>query len=84
MVESKPYHPLESNESNIPTDRNKGKSSNTKKDVYESDMQKIWNLIVGQINEQLQEKVSSDATLPAVKTEQDPIGYLMILKRLCF
>ena len=30
MVESKPYHPLESNESNIPTDRNKGKSSNTK------------------------------------------------------
>ena len=34
-----------------------------KKDVYESDMHKIYNLIVGQTKEQLQEKVESDATL---------------------
>ena len=53
-----------------------------KKDVYESDMQKIYNLIVGQTNEQLQEKAASDATFQAVKTDQDPIGYLMILKRI--
>ena len=33
-----------------------------KKDVYESDMHKIYNLIVGQMNEQLQEKAASDAT----------------------
>ena len=46
-----------------------------KKDLYESDMHKIYNTIVDQTNEQLQEK--------AVKTEQDPIGYLMILKSLC-
>ena len=53
-----------------------------KKDVYESDMHNIYNLIVGQKNEQLQEKAASDATLQAVKTDRDPIGYLMILKRL--
>ena len=40
--------------------------------------------MVGQTNEQLQEKAASDATFQAVKTEQDPIGYLMILKRICF
>ena len=55
-----------------------------KKDVYESDMHKIYNLIVGQTNEQLQEKAASDATFQAVKTDQDPIGYLMILKKICF
>ena len=33
-----------------------------KKDVYESDMHKIYNLILGRTNEQLQEKVVSDAT----------------------
>ena len=32
------------------------------KDVYKSDMQNIYNLIVGQTNEQLQDKASSDAT----------------------
>ena len=37
-----------------------------------------------QTNEQLQEKAASDATFQAVKTYQDPIGYLMILKRICF
>ena len=54
------------------------------KDVYESDMHKIYNLIVGQTNEQLQEKASSDATLQAVNTDKYRIGYLMILNRLCF
>ena len=36
------------------------------------------------MNEQLQEKVTSDATFHAFKTGQDPIGYLMMLKKLCF
>ena len=52
------------------------------KDVYESDMHKIYNLIVGQTNEQLQEKASSDANFRAVKTDQDLIGYLMILMKI--
>ena len=47
-------------------------------------MHKIYNLILGQTNEQLQEKAASDATLQAVKTDRDPIGYLMILKNICF
>ena len=47
-------------------------------------MHKIYNMIVGQTNEQLQEKAASDATFQAVKTDQYPIGYLMILKRICF
>ena len=47
-------------------------------------MHKIYNLIVGETNEQLQEKAVSDATLQAVKTDRDPIGYLIILKRLWF
>ena len=55
-----------------------------KKDVYESDMHKIYNLIVGKTNEQLQEKAASDATFQSVKTDRDPIGYLMILKKICF
>ena len=55
-----------------------------KKDIYESDMHKIYNLIVGQTNEQLQEKAASDATFQAVKTDRDPICYLMILKKICF
>ena len=54
-----------------------------KKDLYESDMHNIYNPILDQTNEQLQEKAASDATFQAVKTEQDPIGYLMILKSLC-
>ena len=44
------------------------------KDVYKSDMYKIYNLIVGQMNEQLQEKAAPDATFQAVKTDRDPIG----------
>ena len=55
-----------------------------KKDFYESDMHKIYNLILGQTNEQLQDKSTPDATFHAVKTDRDPIGYLMILKRICF
>ena len=33
-----------------------------KKDVYKSDMHKIYNIIVGKTNEQLQEKAAADAT----------------------
>ena len=32
------------------------------KDIYKSDIHKIYNLIVGQTNEQLQEKAASDTT----------------------
>ena len=32
-----------------------------KKDVYETEIHKIYNLIVGQINNKLQEKAASDA-----------------------
>ena len=46
-------------------------------------MHKIYNLIVGQTNEQLQYRAASDATFQEVKTDQDPIGYLMILKNIC-
>ena len=53
-----------------------------KKDVYELDMHNIYNLVVGQINEKPQEKAVSDANFQVDKTDQDPIGYLMILKRL--
>ena len=54
------------------------------KDVYETDMQNIYNLIIGQTNKQLQEKAASVATFQAVKTGQNLIGYLIILKNLCF
>ena len=47
-------------------------------------MHKINNLIVVQTNEQLQYKAESDATFQAVNTNQDPIGYLIILKSICF
>ena len=43
------------------------------KDVYESDMQKIYNIILGQTNEQLQEKAASYATFQAIKTERELI-----------
>ena len=33
-----------------------------KKDVYETEIHKIYNIIVGQINYKLQEKAASDAT----------------------
>ena len=35
-----------------------------KKDVYKSDMQKIYNLIVVQTNKKLQEKSALEATFP--------------------
>ena len=53
-----------------------------KKDVYKSDMHKIYTLIVVQTNEQLQEKSASDATFQEVNTYRDPICYLMILKNI--
>ena len=53
-----------------------------KKDVYESDMHKIYNIILGKINKQLQEKESSDVTFQEVKSSWDPIAYLMILKKI--
>ena len=49
------------------------------KDVYETDIHKIYNLIGVQKNEKLQEKVASDVTFQAVKTGRYPIGYLMTL-----
>ena len=55
-----------------------------KKDVYKLDMHKIYNLIAGQRNEQLQYTAVSDATFQAVNTDQEPIGCMMIPKRLCF
>ena len=55
-----------------------------KKDVYQTDTHKIYNLIVGQINKRLQEKAELDATWKEVKTGRDPIGYPMISKKLYF
>ena len=54
------------------------------KDVYESDIHNIYNIISVQGYEQLQDKATPDDTFQAVKSDQDPIGYLIILNRLCF
>ena len=54
------------------------------KDVYKTDMHKIYNIIAGQTNEQLWEKAESDATFHVVNTGREAIGYLMILKKFCF
>ena len=53
-----------------------------KKDFYKSNMHKIYNLMVVQTNEQLQEKAVSDATFQAFKNGWDQIGYLVILKMI--
>ena len=53
------------------------------KDVYKTDMHNIYNIILGHTKEKLQEKAESDATFQAAKTGRDPIGYLIILKKLC-
>ena len=45
-----------------------------KKDVYETDMHKIYNLIMGQTNEQLQEEAALDTTLQVVNSGRYPIG----------
>ena len=45
-----------------------------KKGAYKTDMHKIYNIIVGQKNKQLQEKASSDATFQLVNTGQKPLG----------
>ena len=37
-----------------------------------------------QTNKQLQEKAALDSPFQAIKTEQDPINCLMILKKICF
>ena len=55
-----------------------------KKDVYETHMHNIYNIILGQTNEQLWDKAAPDATFLSVKAGRDPIRYLMILKKLCF
>ena len=44
------------------------------KDVYETYMHKIYNIIVLQTNEQLQEKEASDTTLQAVKSSRYTMG----------
>ena len=41
-----------------------------KKDVYKTDMHKIYNIILAQKNRQLQEKEKLDANLQAIKTGQ--------------
>ena len=56
----------------------------SKKDVYKTDMNKIYNIILGQTNDKLQKKVASDSTFQAVKTGLYPIGYLTILNNICF
>ena len=58
------------------------RQKSSKKDVYETNMHKIYNLIMSQTNEQLQEQVESDATFHDVKSGRYHIGYLMILKKL--
>ena len=55
-----------------------------KKDVYKSNMHKIYNLIVDEMNGKWQQKAASEATFQAVKTNHDPIGYLIILKWIYF
>ena len=55
-----------------------------KKDLYETDMHKIYNLILGHTNEKLPEKAASDTTFRLVKSVQYPIGYVMILNQLWF
>ena len=39
-----------------------------KKDVYENDMHKVYNIIVVHMNDQLQEKAESDNTFQAVNS----------------
>ena len=51
---------------------------------YDTNMHKIYNLIVVQTNEQPQEKAESDTTLQAFNTVQYSISYLMILNNICF
>ena len=55
-----------------------------KKDVYETDMHKIYNCIVGKTDEKLQNKAESDTTLQAFNTGRYHIGYFIILKKLWF
>ena len=41
-----------------------------KKDVYKSDMHKIYNIIVDQTNEPIQEKAEPDATFQEVNIDR--------------
>ena len=50
--------------------------------VYETKIHKIYNIIVGQTSVKLQKKAALNATSQSVKAGQEPIGYLMILKKL--
>ena len=52
--------------------------------MYKTDMQQIYNLIVGPTTKKLQDKAALDATFQYIKTGQDPIWYLMILKKIWF
>ena len=55
-----------------------------KKDVYENDMHKIYNILVYQTNDQLHDNSASEATFQVVNTGRYPTGYLMILKNIFF
>ena len=46
-------------------------------------MHKILNIIVGKTNEQLKQKSKLGATIQEIKAGLYPIGYLMILKKIC-
>ena len=45
-----------------------------KKDVYENEMHKIYNILVYQKNDQLHDNSASEATFQVVKTGRYPIG----------
>ena len=55
-----------------------------KKDIYETNMHNIYNLIVADTNKPLQDKAASDTTFQAVKIDQDPIRHLIIFRNICF
>ena len=54
------------------------------KDLYETDMHNIQNIIVRETNKQLQYKAASSATFQAVKIGRYLVRYLVIIKKLCF
>ena len=55
-----------------------------KKYVYETNMNKTYNIIVIHPNKKLQEKAALYTTFQAVKKCQYNIGYLITLKKFCF
>ena len=78
-------HPKTDGKMTYPEKRNINKAIHqklSKKDVYETDMHKIYNIIVGQTNGKFHEKAASGATFQVINSVRYPIGYLIILKKL--